>query len=249
MRHFSRIVFGVLLLTACARKPMSPVVRAEQISVSGNVIQPKMEKAIKPYRESAEKRLTEQIIYSEKSMKKALPESELSNMMADAVLWSAQKWLSGEEGRPVAEFCLLNFGGIRSALPQGMLTLKNLYELMPFENEMVLVKLDESDLRALFDYVAQKGGAPVAGIRIVIEGGVWKSVQIGEVSFDFNKEVWVATSDFLAGGGDGMTFLTRPISMIETQVKIRDAIKDYLLDLKRRGLTLNPRLDGRVMVR
>jgi 2',3'-cyclic-nucleotide 2'-phosphodiesterase (5'-nucleotidase family) len=207
-----------------------------------------MERAILPYRKKAEEKLSRELIYCEKPLIKALPESELSNMMADAVLQASHTWAYAEAGRPFAHFCLLNYGGIRSALPAGMITLRNLYELMPFENELVLVRLSMADLKLLFDYLRDKKGSPVAGVRVRVdkEGGM--QVFLGDVSFSFERDLWVATSDFLAGGGDGMHFLTKPLALIETRIKIRDAIGTYLTGLNEKGETLNPKLDGRMVI-
>lgn len=234
---------------SCASAPVFREARSEYIPVSAEAENTKLEKAIRPYRQSTDKLLTEEVIYCEKPLQKSLPESELSNMVADAVFWSALRWAEELPRRPKPQFCLLNYGGIRAALPPGMLTVKNLYEIMPFENEMVLVRLNGQYLRELFEYVARKGGAPVAGVRVVISGGKLESVEIGDMPLDFDSEKWLVTSDFLAWGGDGMTFLTQPLELIETGIKIRDAIGRYLSDLKSRGLTLNPEKDGRITVR
>jgi 2',3'-cyclic-nucleotide 2'-phosphodiesterase (5'-nucleotidase family) len=248
MRIFFPAIFFCVLYYSCRSVPVQVGIRSEQIPVKAFAADPKMERAILPYRREAEKKLSLELVYCEKPLVKALPESELSNMMADAVFQAAQTWASAEAGRPSAHFCLLNQGGIRSALPAGMITLRNLYELMPFENELVLVRLSSADLKLLFDYVRDKKGQPVAGIRMRVNQSGFLQINLGDDLFAFDRDLWVATSDFLAGGGDGMHFLTRPLTFIETRIKIRDAIGNYLSGLKERGETLNPKLDGRMVI-
>jgi 2',3'-cyclic-nucleotide 2'-phosphodiesterase (5'-nucleotidase family) len=248
MRILFSLTFFCTLLYSCCSLPVQSGIGSEQIAVNGVSADRQMERAIRPYRRGAEQKLSQELVYCDKPLIKALPESELSNMMADAVLEASRIWASAEAGRPSAHFCLLNYGGIRSALPAGMITLGNLYELMPFENELVLVRLSSADLKLLFEYLRDKKGGPLAGVRVRVDKDGIVQVYLGDDSFSFERDLWVATSDFLAGGGDGMYFLTKPLALMETRIKIRDAIGIYFSGLKAKGETLNPKLDGRVVI-
>ncbi|MEO1714912.1 MAG: 5'-nucleotidase, partial [Bacteroidota bacterium] len=65
------------------------------------------------------------------------PESSLGNWMADVLLEKATFYSK----RPV-DFALQNYGGIRiSELPAGPLTRGKIYELMPFDNQLVILDL------------------------------------------------------------------------------------------------------------
>lgn len=247
MRIFFPAIFFCSFFYSCRSVPVQVGFRSEQISVKAVPADAKMERAILPYRRGAEEILSRELVCSEKPLIKALPESELSNMMADAVLQTAQIWASSDTGRPMAYFCMLNYGGIRSALPAGMITLRNLYELMPFENELVLVRLSSADLKLLFEYIRDKKGGPIAGVRIRVDKAGYMLVNLGDIPFLYDRDLWVATSDFLAAGGDGMHFLTRPLGFTETRIKIRDAIGAYFNGLKEKGESLNPKLDGRMV--
>ena len=206
---------------------------------------PKFEKAIAPYRAKVDELLSEEVVYSDIPLEKGLPESELSNVMADAVFAYAKTWADSNHAL-LPEMCLLNSGGIRTALPAGMLSMRHIYELMPFENEIVLIKLTPQNMHALVDYVASKGGAPVAGIRLKLDGDLAGPVELGGVPYAFDRDVWVATSDFLAYGGDGMTFFANPPAYVETKIKIRDAIAGYFKQFKARGQSLPAVKDGRI---
>lgn len=204
-----------------------------------------MERKIVPYRDALKLRLSEEVVYSPTALEKGLPESELSNVIADAVFWRAKIWCDSNASiRP--QICLLNNGGIRTALPAGTLTLGHMYEVMPFENEIVLLKLSPEKIRALTNYIANVGGSPIAGFRMKINGTVAENVEIDQSLYLYDREVWVATSDFLAFGGDGMTFFDEPIEYIETKVKVRDAITAYFKSFRDKGLPLDAKKDGRI---
>lgn len=214
--------------------------RIQNISVDAE-----MEKIIAPYRDALNKQLAGEVVFSPIPMEKGLPESELTNVIADAVFSSAKSWSDAQQ-KATPEMCLLNNGGIRTALPAGMLNIGHMYEVMPFENEIVLLKITPTNFRALVNYVAEKGGSPVAGIKMRINGDVADQVEINGKPFLFDKDVWVATSDFLAFGGDGMNFFDNPVEYIETKIKVRDAITLYFKSFHATGKPLVAIKDGRI---
>lgn len=216
--------------------------------VEKTVADARMEKMIAPYRTRVNEALAEKVGTTQMAMEKGLPESELSNMMADATLWSAKNWATGDLEKYTPEMCMLNSGGIRTALPAGNITMGHIYELMPFENEVVLLKLSPDSLRSLVRYVAARGGAPVSGIRIYIGNEVGRTGQtrLGDKPYVFDRNVWVATSDFLANGGDGMTFFSKPLEYVETKIKVRDAIAAYFRRFNAEGKPVPAVKDGRI---
>ena len=51
------------------------------------------------------------------------------------------------------DFCLLNNGGLRTSLPQGNITRRKIFELMPFENELVVVTISKEKMTDLKAYL------------------------------------------------------------------------------------------------
>jgi len=246
VRHYFYILFLLAGLSACRPVYQTQPQPASGMKVQQTPAEKKIEKMILPYRDALQGKLQETVVVSTLPLEKGLPESGLSNLIADAVFWSAKEWAVTETGRPVPEICLLNMGGIRTSLPAGVITVSNIYELMPFENEIVLLQITASDMRELFTYVASKGGAPLAGLRMKIKEALPQEIFIAGVSYAFDREVWVATSDFLASGGDDMHFLTRPLKQFETKIKVRDAITEYLRRMHASGAKLTAEKDGRI---
>lgn len=112
------------------------------------------------------------------------------------------------------DITLYNGGAIRSNLPAGNVTLRELKQIFPFNNTLYVVRLRGSDiLKALEHGLGSKeiGRVRFAGLTVtadlsVPEGGRLISVQLADGSM-LNPERYysVAVNDFLLSGGDGYT--------------------------------------------
>ena len=64
--------------------------------------------------------------------------------------------------------CVLNWGGIRRSFTAGDLTVKNVFELMPFENEVVVVTLSGEKVLEMVRFMSNaEFGHPLSGIQFV----------------------------------------------------------------------------------
>ncbi|MCG9912457.1 MAG: 5'-nucleotidase C-terminal domain-containing protein [Flavobacteriales bacterium] len=240
-------VFFVLLSAWGCRTPFVPEarikdnIRVEQVSPDE-----KLESIIVPYREKMQVSMNEELVRSAVILEKKNPESTLGNVVADAVMYVSRNRIEQEKDAIFPDVVLLNNGGLRTELPAGVITVSHVYELMPFENEVVLLTLTPEKFREMVDFIAQLGGAPVAGLTMHIHQGRAEHVQIQGKPYLFDRNVVVATSDFLATGGDGMNFFGNPVGYVETRIKVRDAIIIYFRKVKSDGLELNPKIEGRI---
>ena len=117
---------------------------------------------------------------------------------------------------------------------------------MPFENQMIFLTMNGSDVKELLDFIANKGGMPVAGMKMKIKNAMAEDVTIGDKPFDITKSYTIVTSDYLAGGGDNMTFFGKASRKITIGKKLRDAIIEYMKDESQKGNTINVTKDGRI---
>lgn len=139
-------------------------------------------------------------------------ETNLGNLIADAILWKAQP--AG------AQMALWNGGGIRASLPAGPLTFGNCMQVLPFGNYLVVLELTGEQIwQALENGVSQvektAGRFPhVAGLRFVWDPGKAPGSRVEKVEvflegawqpIDLGATYRLATSNFLAAGGDGYT--------------------------------------------
>ncbi len=113
---------------------------------------------------------------------------------------------------------------------------------MPFENKLVVVELSGKQTKVLFDYLENRKEAhPISHLHLKMTGNKLSSILINDAPFYVSKNYFVLTHDYLQHGGDQMIFFKDPISLFDTQYKVRDAIIDYLKDID----TIKVKLDGR----
>lgn len=204
-----------------------------------------VESVIAGYRGQLESVMNQVLAHSAHRMERGTPEGLLNNFVADLILEQGTSLYQPDDGLQI-DFCLLNYGGLRTGIPEGPVTRSRIYELMPFENEMVVITLSPEETMRLFDYVMSANvGMPVSGIRLREEAGEIIT-SIGSNPFDPQRNYKVLTSDYLAGGGDNMDFFLDPLKLEFLGVKIRDAIIAHLLKEDAAGREIHSELDGRI---
>lgn len=241
------VFFALIFFAACGPA-------TEPVQVEGNIYavdslhapekDPEIDSIIAIYRDDLKQEMTQILAFSDQTMTRGTPEGLLNNFVADLVFETGQNIYQGIE---TIDFCLLNYGGLRAPIPEGPVTMSHAFELMPFENEMVVITLSPERTLELFDYLAESNvGMPVSGIRINIDDGQLMDVNIGGKDFDPERNYNVLTSDYLAGGGDNMNFFLEPLDYEYLGLRIRDAIIQYLQKQHQQGLPIQSRLDGRI---
>jgi len=194
---------------------------------------------IAPYREKMQSAMNEVLAVSTTSLERGLPESKLGNFLSDACMSSVK------EKNMQADFAVFNTGGLRRPLPSGNITRGDVFELMPFENTLVILSMNGGDVKKLVNFIATKGGAPVSGIQLRIQDSVATNVFINNVALDTTKIYRVLTSDYLANGGDAFPFVTDK-NWDAVNLKVRDALIEYLISQTKAGKKINVDLDGRI---
>ena len=203
------------------------------------------------YKNQLSKQMNEVINVSDVDMETGSPEGLLGNFICDLSLFTCNSILNIP-----SDFCILNNGGLRTSLPKGEITKGKIFEIMPFDNELVVLELNSEQMIDLINYIkekslishSRKAGVPVSGIRISIVGSKISRVFVGIKEFDKEKTYRVVTTDYLAKGGDEMTFLQNAKKIANTGVLLRDAIINYIEKLYDQNIQLNAQLDGRIRV-
>jgi 2',3'-cyclic-nucleotide 2'-phosphodiesterase (5'-nucleotidase family) len=196
---------------------------------------------LEPYRNNADKTMNGLVGVAEESLDKSQPESKLGNFMADAMLV-----MSGEKYNTPVDAAFINFGGIRlNQLPKGDVTTGKIFELMPFDNLLILQKIKGDAFLQFLHLTAAKGGWPCAGITMQIKDKKAVNVMVGGKPLDPGKMYTIANSDFIANGGDNADML-RTIPQITNGYLMRDAIIDYIKKLKSQGKNINATIENRV---
>ncbi|MEI2739424.1 MAG: 5'-nucleotidase [Chitinophagaceae bacterium] len=175
------------------------------------------------------------------SLDKKQPECTLGNFMVDAFLTMA-----AEKYNTKVDVAFLNFGGMRlTQLPAGNVTNGKIFELMPFDNLLILQKLKGDVLQQFLDLTAAKGGWPIAGVTMQIKDKKAVNVMVGGKPLDPNATYTTVNSDFVANGGDNADML-RNVPQITNGYLMRDAIFDYIKKLKAQGKNISANIENRV---
>ena len=197
-----------------------------------------------PYKNQLENVMNEVIGNAPETMRVHGPESLLSNFSADVY----QQIASSHLQIPV-DLSIVNLKGLRTQIPAGDITVSRIFELMPFENELVVLWIQGEELAALFDFFASIGGEGVSGMKMGIREGKAVDVVIGDAPLEKNKIYVVATNDYLAEGNDGMTQFKNLEKRVNTGIKIRDMLIDYIRKETAAGRKIESQLDGRIYLK
>lgn len=194
-----------------------------------------------PIKQDLERELNVPIGYAPAAMQVYPPECPMLNWASDALLAIARQ-LSPE----TVDVAVVNIGGMRCEWAAGDITFRNVFELMPFDNELVVLTLQGSDLQQLCEIFAYSGGQGIAGMRIKAVGDKVMQqeaiVTINSKPLDPTKTYTVATSDYLSQGNDGMLPLKNYLQIWKSNEKIRDLYIEYIKQVK----VVQAKVDGRM---
>lgn len=218
--------FGIisLLLIGCkAPLNIANIHTEKNIYITSDLTEDKeMAAIIEPYKHELEGKMNTKISHTNTELNKSGDNSNLGNLLADYTFEGADEWAK-KNNIPAIDAAVINIGGIRNIIPKGDITLKNIYEVMPFNNEIVIVKMSGKVIDGMFQYYLKtQQNNPVSHMIIETDGGDMISKKlINGKTIDENKTYYIATSDYLALGGDNMFFFSKG-KMIPTGIKMRD---------------------------
>lgn len=196
---------------------------------------------LQPYADSVNSSMNVVIGQLAVNLEKRQPEGTLGNFMADAMKVMAEKYYNTS-----VDGAFINFGGIRlNTMQAGKITRGKIFELMPFDNIIILQKLKGTVLQEFLDHIISRGGWPVAGISMQMKDKKAVNVLIGGKPLDPNMIYTIANSDYVANGGDNCEML-KVIPQINNGSILRDALIEYVQSFTKKGQTITATIQNRV---
>ena len=136
-----------------------------------------------------------------------------------------------------ADFAFMNLGGIRDEILSGPISYREVFNVMPFDNQIALIEVDGNFLKEIIEtrVSGSRHGLRTAGIKVVINRkrenfNRISKLYIGGEPWQPDKMYKVTTSDFLLQGNAGLALLTKvPESQITRYENgLRDVIVEYI---------------------
>lgn len=175
------------------------------------------------------------------------PESDLSNLLADIMVWGAKDY------HEKVDFGVYNMGGIRAALSKGKVTYGDVLDIAPFENKICFVTLTGAKVLELFSQMAHTGGEAVSHVveLVFTRDHKLKSARLNGKEIDPKASYRIATLDYLAQGNDKMEAFksaTNVVSPQESSNNTRFIIMNYFKEQTAQGKVVNAHKEGRIRV-
>jgi 2',3'-cyclic-nucleotide 2'-phosphodiesterase (5'-nucleotidase family) len=198
---------------------------------------------LEPFNDKVRKKMGEVIgVASDELRYSRTAESPLADMVADAFRQIAK-----------TEIAIHNVGGIRAVLSKGVITWGNAFEVLPFQNTLITLKMTGAQLKKTLErgLVSSVGMVAVSGIRVQFDTSKPAGEQVVSVvlldgnKIEDSKLYTVATNDFILAGGDGFTEFANGTDILNTGIILRDVFVEYIKTHR----TISPQLDGRIVVR
>jgi 5'-nucleotidase len=133
------------------------------------------------------------------------------------------------------DVAVMNSGGVRTDLRPGPLTESDLFQLQPFGNVLVRVRLRGTELRTYLERIlGHTSTVHISGVTLAYDatraaGSRLVSATMSDGSpLDDGRSYTLVMSDFMAGGGDGLSVQERALAVEETAIVDRDALAAYL---------------------
>lgn len=239
------LLLCVLFNTSCKKEAFKKTEATYKIiSINDSITKnDSIEAFILPYRTHLNATLDSTLAYAPETYSKKDGElnTAIGNFMADVVLSEGNPIFKARTGKNI-DGVLLNHGGIRSVISKGNISARTAFEVMPFENSIVVAALNKTQMDALVNYLkTEQTPHPIANFEIQLDqSNKIKSLFINKKPLE-NRVYYIATSDYLASGGDRMDFFKKADTIYNTDYKIRNALIDYFNKVD----TISPKIDNR----
>jgi 2',3'-cyclic-nucleotide 2'-phosphodiesterase (5'-nucleotidase family) len=149
-------------------------------------------------------------------------ETNLGDLVTDAM-----RQLTG------ADIAFTNGGSIRASIDAGEITMREILTALPFEDKLVNLTLTGDQVASIVDQTSSlKSGSggflQVSGISFKIRNRKASDIKVGGQPLDAKRNYRVATSEFLAAGGDGYKAFKQGTDYYNTGLKISDVVVDHI---------------------
>ncbi|MEW5951843.1 MAG: bifunctional UDP-sugar hydrolase/5'-nucleotidase [Elusimicrobiota bacterium] len=151
------------------------------------------------------------------------PDSPIGNWMTDVMRQYAK-----------TDMAFQNSGGIRSVINKGEIKIRDIYQVMPFENTLVKMTMTGNQIKKLIqdNFRGNKSSMQISGLTVKYKT---KDGKNSEIILERNgKEIKpddkfsVVTNNYLTTGGTGGSAFLLSSDIQDTMIPVRDALMEYI---------------------
>ena len=260
--NLNRSAYFFILMSICsiyACKTSTKIIIGQNIVVKNNNIPIDSNSYffLKPFSDSLHSVLNIKLAFTDSNLNSVRPgkinqrrqiekNANLGRILSDYLLKEGNKYTLNTMGFP-CHFALINHGGIRASIPKGDVTNRSMYEIMPFENEMVILEINGQQMDSLLSFLSAKNIAAVSGLTLEVKGNNYNKATIAGLPFDSKKSYWIVANDYIQKGGDFFNMLKYPKQIIRTGLKLRNIFYDGFKSEFSETNKINPCLTPRIL--
>jgi 2',3'-cyclic-nucleotide 2'-phosphodiesterase (5'-nucleotidase family) len=222
----SKLLFYPLLIAIFFAVSCSTSYKTENVQYSNYRVQQydegsrSLASIVKPYSDSVNKLMNVVVGYNDILLERKSQGNTLGFFITDAYLEMAKQKVDTK-----VDAAFMNLGGIRlPEIPAGAITQGKIFELMPFDNLMVLLKVKGSLLKQYLDTLAANEGVIESGITMKVLNKTAQQVLVGGKPLDLNGDYTIVYSDYVAMNSN----LLKNIHRNTNGYLLRDALLDYV---------------------
>jgi len=150
----------------------------------------------------------------------------IGNMVCEAML-----------GYTGADFAFMNLGGIRDEIGKGTITYRDVFKVMPFDNQIIMAEVSGAFLKDIIEarVAGSRHGLRVAGVKVVYSKKRKSQdrvtlLEVGGEPWSATRMYKITTTDFLMQGNAGLQLLTKvpEDNITRYEIGLRDAIVEYI---------------------
>lgn len=193
-----------------------PVEINQDVEASGDV-----EEIITPYRARLDSIMDEVIGYASHDLTtKGQYESTLGTFVTKLLLEQA----IAEYQKPVDVAIMNHQGGLRAPINEGPIRLGEAFEVMPFENDMILLEVPGDTILQVINFISRSGRSMIWPVSFTVTDSGVENILVNGEEIDSSRTYILSISDYLANGGSGFRMLKGLKRLEVTPVKLRDMI-------------------------
>ena len=143
---------------------------------------------------------------------------------------------------PAIDFALMNVGGIRMPMNEGVITEGQILNTYPFSNHLAIANVKGSDLAEALGVAALKGGESISSQLTVLtdKDGNVTDILVNGYPLDPDATYTFASIDYVLAGNDDLTSLANSEILWRDEVEVAAPLLNYIERTGKLGLTINP---------